>query len=111
MSELYPETQEIVGFFIADIIQMLGGRLRRAIARVANPRAGADPMADVELLLVVDELRTREMYRIWDMAGDATLKHETVFSVQAYSTEDFEQRMSLPLIANFISEGLEYDLQ
>ncbi len=111
MSEIHPETQEKVSQFIAEVMALLSDRLKHAVARVANPRAGADPMADIEVLLVADELATRETFRIWELAGNASIKHEIIFSVQAYSTEDFNTRKNLPALAAFMAEGLEYDLQ
>jgi hypothetical protein len=111
MSELHPETQENVGHFVSDVIRLLGERLKRAVARVSNPRAGTDPMADVDVLLVADDLATREMYRIWELAGEASIRYNMIFSVQAYSTTDFEARKGLPAISVFLAEGLEYDLQ
>jgi hypothetical protein len=111
MSELHPETQEVVGYFISEVIQLLGSRLTHAIARVTNPRAGGNQMADVEVLIVADDLGTKEMYRIWNIAGDATVTHDTVFSVHPYSTREFEERKTLPVLASFVAEGLEYDLR
>lgn len=111
MTELHPDTQEKVGSFISEVLEQFGDRLRRAVARVGNPRAGTDPMVDVDLLLVVDDLVTREMYRLWDLAGTASLKHGIIYSVQVYSTKDFEARRDLPVISVFLSEGLEYGLR
>jgi hypothetical protein len=111
VGKLDAQTQGKVSDFLADVMQLLGDRLKKAIARPANTTAGADPMADVEVLLVVDDLPTREMYRIWDLAGEASLRHYTVFSVHAYSVKDFEQRINLPSIAVFLAEGVEYDLR
>ena len=109
MSELAGEIQEKLGLFIADIKQLLGERLKRAAARATNPRAGADPMADVDVLLAVDNLATREMYRIWNLAGEASIRHDMIFSVQAYSTADFDARKDLPVISSFLAEGLDCD--
>ena len=111
MTELHPETQEKVGYFISDVLEQYGDRLKYAIARVGNPRAGTDPMVDVDVLLVIDKLVTREMYRLWDLAGTASLKHGIIYSIQVYSTKDFEARKDLPVISVFLSEGLEYGLR
>ena len=111
MPELHPETQQKIGFFLSDVIALTGERLKRAIARTANPRAGSDAMADVDVMLVIDDMATREMYRIWDLAGDYCIKHEMIYSINPYSSADFEARMQLPAIAAFLAEGIEYDLQ
>jgi hypothetical protein len=111
MPELHPEMQEVVGYLISEVMKLVGPRLKRALARVTNPRAGASPMADVELLLVIDDLGTKETYRIWNIAGEATVQYDTVFSVQAYSTKEFKEREQLPVLVSFLAEGLEYDLR
>ena len=111
MAELHPDTQQSVADFLSELIQLLGDRLKRAVARVTNPRAGADPMADVDLLIVVDNLATRETYRIWNLAAGASINYDMIFSVQPYSTADFNERITLPVISSFLAEGLEYDLQ
>jgi hypothetical protein len=109
--ELHPETQQKAGHFIAEIMQLVGNRLKRAIVRVSNPRAGGDPMADIEVLLVVDDLQTRELYKIWNLTGDACIKYQMIFSVHPYSSAGFEERKKLPAISAFLNEGIEYDLQ
>jgi hypothetical protein len=111
MTELDSKTQGKVSYFLADVIKLVGNRLKRAVARVANTRAGADPMADVEVLLVLDDLPTREMYRIWNLAGEASVKYDVALSIHAYSEKDFEQRINLPSIKTFLEEGTDYDLR
>jgi len=111
VSTLPPETRQTIGLFLSETAALFGGRLRRAVARVSNPRAGSDPMSDVDVLLVVDNLANREMYRVWNIAGEACIKYDVMFSVQAYSTEDFEDRKNLPAIRAFLAEGLEHEIQ
>ena len=111
MTDLHPEAQKNIGDFLTDVMQVVGKRLRRAVARVSDPRSGSNSMADVDILLVVDDLATRETYRIWDIAGNASLKYEMIFSIYSYSTNEFNDRENLPLISSFMAVGLEYDLQ
>ena len=87
MAELDSRMQGKVSYFLADVIQLVGGRLKKAVARPANAKAGADPMADVEVLLVLDDLPTRDMYRIWNLAGEAGVKYDVALSVHAYSVK------------------------
>ena len=111
MAELEAKLQGKVSYFLADVMKLVGDRLKKAIARVADTRAGADPMAEVEVLLVLDDLTTREMYRIWSLAGEAGVKYDVVLSIHAYSEKDFAQRVNLPSISAFLEEGTDYDLR
>jgi len=111
VAELDSRAQEHAGYFLAEAIQLLGERLKKAMARPADVKAGADPMADVEVLLVVDDLATREMYRIWSLAGEETLRSGIVFSIHAFSVKDFKQRINLPWMSAFLAEGVDYDLR
>lgn len=111
MGELDSKTQGRVSYFLADVIQLVGDRLKKAVARAANPRAGADSMADVEILLVLDDLPTREMYRIWNLAGKASVKYDVALSVHAYSVKELKERINLPSLSAFLEEGVEYDLR
>lgn len=105
---LDPEAEKALQRFLEELVQLLRGRLRRVYGRAANPRAGADPMADIDILLVVDELSKPEVYRVWNLAGEASVKYDVIFSVQSYSSADFEERKNLPVLRAFVTEGTEY---
>jgi predicted nucleotidyltransferase len=93
--------------FTEDLRALYGSRLDRVILHGSRARGDAEPLSDVDVLVVLDQCPDfwREFHRISPIASRVSLAHDVVLSALPTSVEEFSEADS-SLFAHARQDGV-----
>ena len=101
------DAREVARAVAEDLSDLYGNRLRRVVLFGSWARGDAQPESDVDLLVVLDEVRSRrrELARMSDVLWRHSLEHDTVVTEIPVSEREYLESDE-PLLVRARAEGL-----
>jgi uncharacterized protein len=102
---LKSEEREMLKRFKREVKKVLGGRLDRVVLFGSRSRGDAAPDSDFDVLVTVQNLQERDRKRVFEIAADLSLEHDTVLAVLLVPANDFTEDRYFYLYENIQKEG------
>ena len=102
---LKSEEREMLKRFKREVKKVLGGRLDRVVLFGSRSRGDAAPDSDFDVLVTVQNLQERDRKRVFEIAADLSLEHDTVLAVLVVPANDFTEDRYFYLYENIQKEG------
>jgi len=106
VSVLSPTDERVVGRFVARARDIFGERLVRALLFGSKARGDDEESSDIDVLLVVEGLRSEDQRMASLAAWRAGIRDNAVICATCYSAEEFEEQRRLPFLATALKEGI-----
>ena len=88
---LKSEEREMLKRFKREVKKVLGDRLDRVVLFGSRSRGDAAPDSDFDVLVTVQNLQERDRKRVFEIAADLSLEHDTVLAVLVVPANDFTE--------------------
>jgi uncharacterized protein len=102
---LKSEEREMLKRFKREVKKVLGDRLDRVVLFGSRSRGDAAPDSDFDVLVTVQNLQERDRKRVFEIAADLSLEHDTVLAVLVVPANDFTEDRYFYLYENIQKEG------
>lgn len=99
--------RELAEAVAADLAELYGDRLKMVVLFGSRARGDAHPESDIDLLVVLDEVRSRrkELARMSDLLWSHSLAHDTVITELPISAAEYDAERE-PLVLRARAEGV-----
>ena len=101
------ERDHILEYFLHEIRNRLGVRLKRVILFGSRARGDQHLQSDYDCLVVVDESSSEMNNVVNEVAGEALFRYGAVFSAFIATESKLNQQTLNPFLSNVVREGIE----